>query len=379
VIKCGRLFSRYAFHCLRLIAHAQFQLRACFIHVLFHIFTRFFHLLQASGDSSIICADINSLPLLASCLPFSCASWLSKLAQWWLELGAPARLFYFFWRDAARAVLLFCTLPLALLGGCSQYLSFWWNSCTTGLVETHAYSVLEAEVVPYMACSSERLIKIRNPHGTGEWRRRWGDSSICWSINGDASAKVKFQAADDGVFHMDLDDFMEYVSGISICNLGRPSSRNESSTVPLAHAAAAAAGTSRDARALAQWSARFKLTEKVASFRLNVPASAEPIWTSIGVVDCSSSNGHRDGASWALKVWCQDQDAEVGGSGETVFNESSCTELAWRPTATLATQGGVMLQPGKQYILAVYCNGTLPVDCLLLTSTAHEQPVQAAL
>ena len=377
MIKCGRLCSRYALTYLLSFSIDQSRLRACFIHI-FHNIIRVLHLPQASGDSSIICADINSLPLLASCLPFSCASWLSKLAQWWLELGAPARLFYFFWRDAARAVLLFCTLPFALLGGCSQYLSFWWNSCTTGLVETHAYSVLEAEVVPYMACSSERLIKIRNPHGTGEWRRRWGDSSICWSINGDAAAKVKFQAADDGVFHMDLDDFMEYVSGISICNLGRPSSRNGPSTVPLGNTVAIV-DSARGARALAQWSARFKLTEKVASFRLNLPASAEPIWTSIGVVDCSSSNGHRDGASWALKVWCQDQDAEVGGSGETVFNESSCTELAWRPTATLATQGGVMLQPGKQYTLAVYCNGTLPVDCLLLTSTAHEQPVHASL
>ncbi len=335
--------------------------------------------LQASGDSSIICADIHSLPLLASCVPFSLAAWFSKLAQCWLELGAPARLFYFFWRDAARAVWLFCTLPFALLGGCFQYLNFWWNSCTTGLVETHAYSVLEAEVVPYLMCASERLIKIRNPHGTGEWRRRWGDSSICWSINGDAAAKVKFQAADDGVFFMDLDDFMEYVSGISICNLGRPASRKSSSTVSLAQGAALAADTSKDVRALAQWSARFKLTEKAASFRLNVPASAEPLWTSIGVVDCSSSDGYRDGASWALKVWCTTQDVEVGGSGETVFNEVSCTELAWRPTATLATQGGVMLQPGKEYILAVYCNGAIPVDCLLLTSTAHEQPVHASL
>ena len=240
--------------------------------------------------------------------------------------------------------------------------------------------MLEAEIVPYLGCANTRLVKIRNPHGTGDWKRRWGDQSICWSINSSAADKVKYQNADDGVFYMDLDDFVEFISGISVCSFGVPSVEHKNAieeigSVPLPPTID---GLTHE-KMLTQWSARFQLTARVASFRLVMSPSESPMWTVIGAVDCKSANGIRDSGTWALKVWSTDSIDEVGGSGETVFNETSCTELAWRNSATIATQTGLMLQPGKEYWLAVYVNGELPVDCMLLTSTSHAQPVQVSL
>ena len=115
-------------------------------------------LCAAHGTSSIVCADIKTLPLLTGCLPFSCCSWFAWLGQWWMELGVPTRLLYFLCRDLGRALLLLVTLPFALFGDCVSALSYWWHINTSGLVETHAYSVLEAEIVPYLGCANTRIV-----------------------------------------------------------------------------------------------------------------------------------------------------------------------------------------------------------------------------
>ncbi len=236
----------------------------------------------------------------------------------------------------------------------------------TGLVETHAYAVLEADEVPYLGCTTERLVKVRNPHGTGEWKRRWGDNSLCWSLHADASRLMKFESRDDGVFHMTLDDFADHFSDVSVCNLTAPS---------------AAPGFSGTA-SLATFSAAFTLTQPVASFKLLVPVAPDgssivQVSTYLNVVDCdrTSKDGARD-QLWAIKVFADG--VEVGGSGETVFNECSAHELAWRNATALATPL-IQLTPSRQYTLALYSDAGHPLNVVITSATVGDRPVEVVL
>jgi hypothetical protein len=243
------------------------------------------------------------------------------------------------------------TSPLAAFG-IDKMLTMLWHSCTTGLYETHAYSVLESSEIPYLGCSSERLLKIRNPHGTGEWKRRWGDSSICWTVNSQAGALLKHEAADDGVFHMNLDDFIEHVSTVSICNLSTGST------------------------GMSHWNSPFKLLEngdRVSSFKILVPSSVQSHVTCFfGIINCDPAVTHNgwNTHAWAFKIfWHTNQQppVQVGGSVETVFNETSHTELSWQMTAGLASSA-VKLVPGATYVLNVFSSKAITV-CVTTAAT----------
>ena len=53
-----------------------------------------------------------------------------------------------------------------------------------------------------------RLVKLRNPWGSGEWNGDWSDSSPLWTE--ELRAQVGFDGArDDGIFWMDFNDFRE--------------------------------------------------------------------------------------------------------------------------------------------------------------------------
>lgn len=74
-----------------------------------------------------------------------------------------------------------------------------------GLVRPHAYTVLDAQEVN-IGGNCERLIKLRNPHGHGEWNGAWSDSSVQWSD--EAKSALTYQpGGDDGVFWMNFGDF----------------------------------------------------------------------------------------------------------------------------------------------------------------------------
>lgn len=97
----------------------------------------------------------------------------------------------------------------------------------TGLAGNHAYSLLAAyelkkrgnqyELVhPSEPKSPEhiKLLKIRNPWGSGEWTGNWRDNDPKW--NPTLMKQVGHVKADDGIFFMDLQDFKKFFEDYSI-------------------------------------------------------------------------------------------------------------------------------------------------------------------
>lgn len=99
-----------------------------------------------------------------------------------------------------------------------------------GIAGSHAYSLLEVyeiEILGYKqyrvltpdqskdGMNIERLVKLRNPWGKGEWKGKWSDESDEWTE--DLKAQVNFESADDGVFYMTWNDFLQYYSDLQIC------------------------------------------------------------------------------------------------------------------------------------------------------------------
>ena len=53
-----------------------------------------------------------------------------------------------------------------------------------------------------------RLVKLRNPWGSGEWNGDWSDQSPLWTE--ELRSQVGFDGSrDDGIFWMDFNDFKE--------------------------------------------------------------------------------------------------------------------------------------------------------------------------
>jgi calpain-15 len=84
---------------------------------------------------------------------------------------------------------------------------------TQGIVLQHAYSLLKAEEV-----DGTKLVMIRNPHGGGEWVGDWSDKSSKWSKRMRNMLNYH-DNKDDGVFWMELSDFMTEYDAIYICTV----------------------------------------------------------------------------------------------------------------------------------------------------------------
>ncbi|CAK8993100.1 Calpain-15 (Small optic lobes homolog) [Durusdinium trenchii] len=88
-----------------------------------------------------------------------------------------------------------------------------------GLLEGHAYSVLEVQEVHGL-----RLIRLRNPWGKEEWTGRWSRRSNAWGDHPHVAADLALRGgrpADrgpaDGSFWMPLEDFVNCFNSINIC------------------------------------------------------------------------------------------------------------------------------------------------------------------
>jgi len=88
---------------------------------------------------------------------------------------------------------------------------------TTGIVQGHAYSVLQVEQV-----EGFHLLKLRNPWGLGEWTGRWSDSSSEWEKYPKVAEKLKDKKADDGTFWMDWKDFCIEYKALYVCRVFPP-------------------------------------------------------------------------------------------------------------------------------------------------------------
>jgi calpain-15 len=86
-----------------------------------------------------------------------------------------------------------------------------------GIVPNHAYSLLAAHEVTTKYGQTERLVELRNPWGKSEWKGAWSDESDEWTEQLKKQLDVK--DADDGIFYMTFNDFLQYYSDAQICKV----------------------------------------------------------------------------------------------------------------------------------------------------------------
>lgn len=90
------------------------------------------------------------------------------------------------------------------------------NLREVGLVGCHAYSILDVREVRTADGRDVRLVRVRNPHGVGEWTGEWSDSSRAWA-DVVAAAGLERTGVDDGTFWMDVTHFMMGFSIVDVC------------------------------------------------------------------------------------------------------------------------------------------------------------------
>ena len=95
-----------------------------------------------------------------------------------------------------------------------------------GIAGSHAYSLLGVYELQrsgkqyslkqggYGKCD-ERIIKLRNPWGKGEWGGNWSDNSPLW--NQSLKNQLQVQKKEDGIFFMPFKEFRKYFSDFQIC------------------------------------------------------------------------------------------------------------------------------------------------------------------
>ena len=81
----------------------------------------------------------------------------------------------------------------------------------TGIVKGHAYTIINA----YDCNEKIKLLKLRNPWGSYEWKGDFSDDSPLWT--NELRKLVNFQSKDDGIFYMKIEDFLKYFPYTFIC------------------------------------------------------------------------------------------------------------------------------------------------------------------
>lgn len=86
-----------------------------------------------------------------------------------------------------------------------------------GLVDNHAYTLIGAHII-YLDNNeeTERLIKIRNPHGRKEWTGDWCDRSELWTPK--TRLQVNSENKSDGIFFISFKHFMKFFTTTTICH-----------------------------------------------------------------------------------------------------------------------------------------------------------------
>lgn len=82
----------------------------------------------------------------------------------------------------------------------------------TGIISGHAYTLVGA----YKLDNGDKVLKLRNPWGSGEWTGDYSDNSSKWTPQ--LKKMLEWSEADDGIFFMKVEDFMEYFENVAICH-----------------------------------------------------------------------------------------------------------------------------------------------------------------
>ncbi|KAM4748487.1 calpain-5-like [Rhinophrynus dorsalis] len=96
---------------------------------------------------------------------------------------------------------------------------------SSGLVIGHAYSVtsvrsitLRSGLLSLFRTHKLRLIRLRNPWGSGEWKGAWSDGSEEWKrVSRSERGKMGVTVSDDGEFWMSWDDFCTHFTDLTVC------------------------------------------------------------------------------------------------------------------------------------------------------------------
>jgi hypothetical protein len=82
----------------------------------------------------------------------------------------------------------------------------------SGILLNHAYGVMRA-----VDFEGNRLLRVRNPWGKGEWTGAWSDGAAEWTPAREAA--LEQTQADDGTFFIEFSDFIEQYNKFYICRL----------------------------------------------------------------------------------------------------------------------------------------------------------------
>ncbi|KAJ7340994.1 hypothetical protein JRQ81_004467, partial [Phrynocephalus forsythii] len=86
-----------------------------------------------------------------------------------------------------------------------------------GIVQGHAYTIVDATEVPYRK-GKKYLIRLWNPYGNTEWQGAWSDSSTEWDHIPRSYKENLYQNRLDGEFWISYEDFKANFSFVFICN-----------------------------------------------------------------------------------------------------------------------------------------------------------------
>ena len=90
------------------------------------------------------------------------------------------------------------------------------RKATNGIVDGHAYSVLE--VLNDVAGTDVDLLLMRNPHGRGEMQDGFfDDDGPGWQQYPQIKSLLQPKAADDGMFYMTKQEFFRYFFTVYVC------------------------------------------------------------------------------------------------------------------------------------------------------------------
>jgi hypothetical protein len=122
--------------------------------------------------------------------------------------------------DAFFGVMLQYSHKRSLIGAFFHVKGGGEHKQNNGLVAGHLYSVLDVRRAGTImgVGGGYKLIKLRNPWASGEWKGAWSDGSQEWARHPAIAQEVGYANANDGSFWMSYDDFARQFTAVEICD-----------------------------------------------------------------------------------------------------------------------------------------------------------------
>lgn len=87
-----------------------------------------------------------------------------------------------------------------------------------GLEPNHAYSILDVLQLN-LGEGSRKLLRLRNPWRKYSWKGNWSDQDPIWKSTPQLKAELQPLGADEGIFWIEFEDFIKYVTVIAGDNI----------------------------------------------------------------------------------------------------------------------------------------------------------------